>query len=242
MKENKIKVGETIYTTLKNNSTKVWSITIFATIISICSIAFSFFVYINSANNLFGINEKGEMIPLKKLEVKEADLIQAKANLELFTNYFYNIDAYNMKQRRERVRWLLGEQPTKIIVDKEKRGYFDEFLAINGLRQSAYILQNTLKINNDSPYNAEFIVRIERVNGKQIRYYDAKVFLTMVSVNKNYPYNPYGLLITDFKEEITELREYKQDDLEAQLQASENAINQNVVGTSNTNQNGTGQQ
>lgn len=241
MKDTKIKIGETIYTTLKNNSSKVWSITIFATIISICSLAFSFYVYLNSANNLYGINDKGEMQPLKKLEEKQADLIQAKANIELFVNYFYNIDAYNMKSRRERVRWLLGEQPTKIIVDKEKRGYFDEFLAINGLRQNAYILQNTLKINNEPPYNADFVVRIERINGKQIRYYNAQVNITMAQVNKNYPYNPYGLLITDFKEAITEIIEVNQADLDLQLQESENAINQNAVGEQKQTQNEQGQ-
>lgn len=229
MKKSEIKIGENIYQTLKSNSAKVWSVTVFAIIISLGSLVFSFFVYKNSANNLFAINTQGELIPLKKLEERESDLIQAKANIELFVNLFYNVDAYNMKQRRERIRWLLGEKPTKILVDKEKRGYFDEFLAINGLVQHGYVLQNTLEINNDLPFNAQFVVRIERVNGKQVKYYDAEVHLTLIKVNKNYPYNPYGYLITDFKEILREIKEVDDDVLEEDLINSENVINQNQV-------------
>lgn len=226
-KKENTKIGQEIYTTLKNNSNKVWSVTVMAIIISMSSIYFSFNVYKNSANNLFAINDKGDLVPLKRLENLQSDLIQAKGNIELFINQFYNIDAYNMKQRRERIRWLIGKTPTKILIDKEKRGYFDEFLAINGLRQNAYILQNTLKITKEAPYKAKFKVRIERINGKQIRYYDAIVELIMEKVNKNYPYNPYGLLITDFKETIQELREINLEILDNDLKDSEKEINQN---------------
>lgn len=96
------------------------------------------------------------------------------------------------EKKRERVYWLVGEQPTKVIKDRASKGYFDLFMTMQGLKQSAYILQNTLQLSNQPPYNASFVVRITRVNGDQEEYYNAKVNMTLVETNRNYPYNPYG--------------------------------------------------
>lgn len=218
--------GENFYTVLKKNNTA----TLVAGLVAIATILgafwFSFSVYQNSTNNIYAINEKGELVPLEKLKIQEADFIQAKANLDYFVENYYNLDAYSMKRKREKVLWLVGEQPTKIVKDRIRKGYFDEFLSIAGLIQSAEILQHTLKINNEAPYEAEFVVRIQRVNGGNIDYYDSLVKLRMEKVNRNYPYNPYGLLITQFSESLKRV-DIKNDEAKEEVEKSEEAINQN---------------
>ena len=158
--------------------------------------------------------------------MKEANLIQAKANIEYFVQLYYTLDAYSMKQKRERVLWLVGEQPKAIIRDRAKKGYFDEFLSIAGLTQNAEILQHTLKINDEAPYQASFVVRIQRINGGIVENYNNNITLTMDRVNRNYPYNPYGLLITQFSENLTRA-EIKKTEEDLDLKQSEEAINQN---------------
>ena len=183
-------------------------------------------VYQNSTENIYAINEKSELVPLKKRDLKEANLIQAKANIEYFVQLYYTLDAYSMKQKRERVLWLVGEQPKAIIRDRAKKGYFDEFLSIAGLTQNAEILQHTLKINDEAPYQASFVVRIQRINGGIVENYNNNITLTMDRVNRNYPYNPYGLLITQFSENLTRA-EIKKNEEDLELKQSEEAINQN---------------
>ena len=183
-------------------------------------------VYQNSTENIYAINEKSELVPLKKRDLKEANLIQAKANIEYFVQLYYTLDAYSMKQKRERVLWLVGEQPKAIIRDRAKKGYFDEFLSIAGLTQNAEILQHTLKINDEAPYQASFVVRIQRINGGIVENYNNNITLTMDRVNRNYPYNPYGLLITQFSENLTRA-EIKKTEEDLDLKQSEEAINQN---------------
>ena len=221
-----MKVGEDFFTVLKKNNTTVWVVCFVAILSVLGSLFFAFNVYKDSTNNIYSINEKGELIPLKKLDIQNADLIQAKANLELFVDQYYNLDAYSMKRKRERVLWLVGDQPTKIIKDRANKGYFDEFLSIAGLTQNAEILQQTLKVSKEAPYTAEFVVRIQRINGGVSEFYNSTIKLKMERVNRNFPYNPYGLLITQFSESLQKV-DVKSEPAVEEVKASEEETNQN---------------
>ncbi|WP_332453773.1 hypothetical protein [Chryseobacterium aquaticum] len=221
-----MKVGEDFFTVLKKNNTTVWVVGFVAILSVLGSLFFAFSVYKDSTNNIYSINEKGELIPLKKLDIQNADLIQAKANLELFVDQYYNLDAYSMKRKRERVLWLVGDQPTLIVKDRTNKGYFDEFLSIAGLTQNAEILQQTLKITKEAPYTAEFVVRIQRINGGVSEFYNSTIKLKMERVNRNFPYNPYGLLITQFSESLQKV-DVKSEHAVEEVKASEEETNQN---------------
>lgn len=221
-----MKVGEDFFTVLKKNNTTVLVVGFVAILSVLCSLFFAFSVYKDSTNTIYSINEKGELIPLKKLDIQNADLIQAKANLELFVDQYYNLDAYSMKRKRERVLWLVGDQPTLIVKDRSNKGYFDEFLSIAGLTQNAEILQQTLKITKEAPYTAEFVVRIQRINGGVSEFYNSTIKLKMERVNRNFPYNPYGLLITQFSESLQKV-DVKSDPAVEEVKASEEETNQN---------------
>lgn len=221
-----MKVGEDFFTVLKKNNTTVWVVGFVAILSVLGSLFFAFTVYRDSTNNIYSINEKGELIPLKKLDIQNADIIQAKANLELFVDHYYNLDAYSMKRKRERVLWLVGDQPTLIVKDRANKGYFDEFLSIAGLTQNAEILQQTLKISKEAPYTAEFVVRIQRINGGVSEFYNSTIKLRMERVNRNFPYNPYGLLITQFSESLQKV-DVKSDPAVEEVKASEEETNQN---------------
>jgi len=221
-----MKTGEDFFTVLKKNNTTVWVVGFVAILSILGSLFFAFTVYKDSTNNIYSINEKGELIPLKKLDIQNADLIQAKANLELFVDQYYNLDAYSMKRKRERVLWLVGDQPTLIVKDRANKGYFDEFLSIAGLTQNAEILQQTLKITKEAPYTAVFVVRIQRVNGGVSQFYNSTIKLRMERVNRNFPYNPYGLLITQFSESLHKV-DVKSEPAVEEIKASEEETNQN---------------
>lgn len=221
-----MKFGENLYTAFKKNNTATWVVCLIGIASIFGSLFFAFSVYQNSTNNIYAINDKGDLVPLSKIDIQNSNLIQAKANLELFVDNYYTLDAYSMKKKRERVLWLVGKQPTEIIKDRAKKGYFDSFLTIAGLNQNAEILQQTLKINKEVPYEAEFVVRIERVNGGVSEYYNNYVKLKMERVERNYPFNPYGLLITQFSEELKKI-DVTSDESEEEIKESEEAINQN---------------
>lgn len=217
------------YAVLKKYNKTLWAVVIIGIVVIFASAYQVISVYQMSSNNIYGISESGNMVPLKKLENEEGKRIQAKADIEYFVSQYYDLDSYSMKRKRERVYWLVGEQPTKVIKDRASKGYFDLFMTMQGLKQSAYILQNTLQLSNQPPYNASFVVRITRVNGDQEEYYNAKVNMTLVETNRNYPYNPYGFLITNFTEDLEKIAKTDKidEELKNDVNTSNEAVNQN---------------
>lgn len=225
----KISYGMDFYAVLKKYNKTLWAVVIIGVVVIFASAYQVISVYQMSSNNIYGISESGNMVPLKKLENEEGKRIQAKADIEYFVSQYYDLDSYSMKRKRERVYWLVGEQPTKVIKDRASKGYFDLFMTMQGLKQSAYILQNTLQLSNQPPYNASFVVRITRVNGDREEYYNAKVNMTLVETNRNYPYNPYGFLITNFTEDLEKIAKTDKidEELKNDVNTSNEAINQN---------------
>ena len=60
--------------------------------------------------------------------------------------------------------------------------------------------------------------------------------MTLVKVNRNYPYNPYGYLITQFSENLQRVADVTTEEDKALLQQSEDAINQNPKDVNPTSQ------
>ena len=53
---------------------------------------------------------------------------------------------------------------------------------------------------------------IVRINGETKEYYNCDVIVTLEDVNRNYPYNPYGLIITNLSESLTKIESQESTD------------------------------
>ena len=204
-----MKIGNDIYTLFRKNNIAVIIISSFAFLITSISLFVTFKIYKESQQNIYSINQSGELVPLVKLEQKKDQLKIVQANLDYFVSLYYDIDGYTMKDKKEKIFWLVGKQPTSIIKDRDRKGYFNTFLSITGLTQHAKIAQNSWKFSSyDAPYTVAFSVDIVRINGESKQYYKCDVLATLENCNRNYPYNPYGLIITNLSENLTKLENY----------------------------------
>lgn len=208
MKKEKaeITVGKDIYSELKKNSRVVWGI-VAVSIISIVAVLYlALVIYSDSTSKIFTVNNTGDLIPLSLISEKNDKVKVIKANADYFTKQFYDLDQYSIKEKKENVLWLVGEQPTNLIKDKDRKGYYSNFLSINGLVQKSEILSNSWRIDNvDGNPNVSFSVLVKRINGTVEDYFQADVQLRMTKVNINYPYNPFGYLITNFTESLSKV-------------------------------------
>jgi hypothetical protein len=221
-----MKVGNDIYSILKKNNTAVWAVTTLCIIITSISLLMIFKIYKESQQNMYAINDKGELVPLRKLDEKKDKLKQIQANLDYFVSLYYDLDGYTMKDKKEKILWLVGKQPTTIIKDRDKKGYFNTFLSITGLTQHAKIDQSSWKFGSyDAPYTVSFIVDIVRINGEAKEYYKCEVIATLANCNRNYPYNPYGLIITNLSESLTKIQKYDEYEAEQKDQLNNNQNN-----------------
>ena len=172
------------------------------TLVSVVSAAyFSYQTYLHSRNHVYAIDSKGQMIPLTLIDEKKDRIRQVMANADLFVNYAYDIDAFNYKEKKEKLSWLLDNHVIRIFKNKENAGYYNQLLQYN-IIQHAKVLPETMKWSEENgKYTLRFISQIQIINTGQKQVYNIQIKLNMIDVSINYPYNPYGLLIVDYVEE-----------------------------------------
>lgn len=231
MKKEKaeITVGKDIYSELKKNSRVVWGV-VAVSIISIVAVLYlALVIYSDSTSKIFTVNNTGDLIPLSLISEKNDKVKVIKANADYFTKQFYDLDQYSIKEKKENVLWLVGEQPTNLIKDKDRKGYYSNFLSINGLVQKSEILPNSWRIDNiDGNPNVSFSVLVKRINGTVEDYFQADVQLRMMKVNINYPYNPFGYLITNFTESLSKVNASTDEEIIIQDSIKREQINPTI--------------
>lgn len=196
-----MKVGENIFYKLKRNNVAVYVMAVITLVSVVSASYFSYQTYLHSRNHVYAIDSKGQMIPLTLIDNKKDRIRQVMANADLFVNYAYDIDAFNYKEKKEKLSWLLDNHVIRIFKNKENAGYYNQLLQYN-IIQHAKVLPETMKWSEENgKYTLRFISQIQIINTGQKQVYNIQIKLNMIDVSINYPYNPYGLLIVDYVEE-----------------------------------------
>ena len=199
-------VGKNIYSELRKNNRTVWGV-ILVSIVSIVSMLyFALYVYQDAGSKLYTINNKGDLIPLSLVDGKKDKVKQVQGATEFFVRQFFDLDQYSINDKKENVLWLVGEQPTKVIKDKANKGYYSNFMTINGLVQKVEIMNDTWSISDiDSNPNVSVSLLVKRINGNNQEFFKADINLRMAKTTINYPYNPFGFLITNYTETLSKV-------------------------------------
>lgn len=196
-----MKIGENIFYKLKRNNVAIYAMAVITVLSVISSAYFSYQTYLHSRNHVYAIDSKGQMLPLTLIDEKKDRIRQVMANADLFVNYAYDIDAFNYKDKKEKLAWLLDNNVIRIFKNKENAGYYNQLLQYN-IIQHAKVLPETMKwVEENGKYTLRFISQIQIINTGQKQVYNIQIKLSMIDVSINYPYNPYGLLIVDYVEE-----------------------------------------
>lgn len=196
-----MKVGENIFYKLKRNNVAVYIMAVITLVSVVSATYFSYQTYLHSRNHVYAIDSKGQMIPLTLIDEKKDRIRQVMANADLFVNYAYDIDAFNYKDKKEKLAWLLDNNVIRIFKNKENAGYYNQLLQYN-IIQHAKVLPETMQWSEENgKYTLRFISQIQIINTGQKQVYNIQIKLSMIDVSINYPYNPYGLLIVDYVEE-----------------------------------------
>ncbi len=187
-----------IYTVLKLNRFIVLSVIIGALITSVVSVLLVFRLHQQNINNAFAINTDGSILPLKVVTQYENLEVETLAHLELFHKYFYNIDASNYKKNLDKALWLGNSSVDALYRQKKADGVYNRLIQYSLVQKVKSI---TSKINiQHRPYQFETMVLFEINRGSIIDTYELKTTGKLIHVDRNFPKNTHGLLITDFYE------------------------------------------
>lgn len=187
-----------IYTVLKLNRFIVLAVISCATLSSFFSIWMAFNINNKAMNSAFAINTDGTIIPLKLIAQKENFSVEALAHLELFHTYFYNIDASNYEKNLEKALWLGNSSVANLYRQKKADGVYNRLLQYSLVQKVLSIDSRIEEKNGVYAFRTVTVFEINR--GSIIDTYELVSTGNLITVDRNFPNNPHGLLITNYFE------------------------------------------
>lgn len=187
-----------IYSVLKLNRLVIIIVVVAAFISSAFSGWVVYDTYNKALDNAFAINTNGSVIPLKLVSQKENFMVEALSHIELFHTYFYNIDASNYEKNLEKALWLGNSSVDNLYRQKKADGVYNRLLQYS-------LVQKVLKIESeivtiDNIHSFKTITQFEINRGMVTDRYELITTGNLIQVDRNFPNNTHGLLITNYFE------------------------------------------
>lgn len=189
---------QNIYNLLKLNRLIVLAVVVCAFTASTFSVWIAFTTHKNALNHAFAINTDGSVIPLKLVTQKENFMVEALAHLELFHTYFYNIDASNYERHLQKALWLGDSSVDNVYRQKKADGVYNRLLQYSLVQEVKSIDSRITESNGNHRFTTTTIFEINR--GSITDSYELVSTGSLILVDRNFPNNPHGLLITDYFE------------------------------------------
>ena len=187
-----------IYGVLKLNRFIVFAVVLCALTSSIFCIWMAFSINKKALNSAFAINTDGTIIPLKLVTQKENFEVEALAHLELFHTYFYNIDASNYVKNLDKALWLGNSSVDNLYRQKKADGVYNRLLQYSLVQKVLRIDTKIEEQNGKYTFRTVTIFEINR--GSVIDTYELVSTGNLITVDRNFPNNPHGLLIINYFE------------------------------------------
>ena len=187
-----------IYNILKLNRFIVLAVIIGAVLICIVSVLMVIKLHNETVNNAFVVNTDGSVIPLKLVSQQENLKVEVLSHLELFHTYFYDVDASNYEKNLEKALWLGNSSVDGLYRQKKADGVYNRLLQYS-LVQKVLSIDSKVSIQKE-PYGFETRTIFEINRGTITDTYELTTTGKLIHVDRNFPNNTHGLLITDFFE------------------------------------------
>lgn len=187
-----------IYSVLRLNRLIVLSATIVAFLSSSFALWSVFDMNQRMLSSMFAVNTDGSIIPLKLIDEKENLEVEALAHLRLFHQYFYGIDTSNFEDNLEKALWLGNSSVDNVYRQKKAEGVYNRLMQYS-------LVQKVLEIDSEvdvsqEPYGFRTVTIFEINRGDVVDRYELVTTGELLKVDRQFPRNTHGLLITNFFE------------------------------------------
>ena len=187
-----------IYSVLKINRIIVITTVVAAFLSSAFSLWSVFDMNQKMLNSMFAVNTDGSVIPLKLTNQRENLEVEALAHLELFHQYFYGIDTSNFETNLEKALWLGNSSMDNVYRQKKAEGLYNRLIQYS-LVQKVKKIESELDLTN-SPYPFKTTTIFEINRGSVVDVYELVTTGELIKVDRQFPRNTHGLLVTNFFE------------------------------------------
>lgn len=192
------------------NRLVVLGVILCCTIISTVAIYLTNKTYNKALNFRYAVNTDGSIIPLKLLEERENFEVELLSHLNNFHNYFYNLSPTNYKSNIDKALWLGNKSVSDLYKEKQAKSVYNDII-----QYSLIYNIDDIKIDYNSskePYRFKATIKLSVLRGESKVSYLLITTGSVIHVDRNFPYNTHGLLITNFYEEKPTIINTKEDE------------------------------
>ena len=187
-----------IYQVLGQNRWIVLASIIGSVITSVVSILVVIKLHKETLRNAFVVSQEGQVIPLKIAKERANLKVEALAHLARFHRCFYQLSASNYKEQIAKALWLGDTSVDEVYQQKKVEGVYNRLLQY-ALVQKVTEIQTEVDLDT-KPFKFQTQVRFEIKRGTVTDYYKLITTGKLLRIERNFPNNPHGLLITEFYE------------------------------------------
>ena len=177
-------------------------VVLFVVIVSglVCSVSIMMVAKIhqNGLDHAFVVNGEGEVIPLQWVDQRQHLDVEAMAHLERFHRWFYGLDAGSFETHMEKALWLGNNSVAEVYQQKKADGFYNRLLQYSLVQKVERIESNIKMEGGMMAFQTRIVLQIHR--GSVTDTYELVTSGHLLQVERNFPHNPHGLLITDFFE------------------------------------------
>ncbi len=186
-----------IYKVLKKNKNTTLVAVIVSGIVALVAIFLVYSMHMNHDRLIYGISDKKDLMPLELIEKEELIETFRKGHILLYATYFYNIDQYNYKKQIEKSLWLVDDSGRRLYKEYQQIGHFNRMIRTSSIQ---YIENVKIIFGKDGAFQLKGIVTIDKPNQEDQKKYELVAQGRLTQVKSNYPLNPYGYMISGYRE------------------------------------------
>lgn len=187
-----------IHTLFRINRIIVISVVVMAFISSGFSGWMAYHIHKESLQNAFAIDPQGEVLPLKWESQQQQLEVEALAHLERFHQVFYGIDASTFEAHMEKALWWGDGSVDELYRQKKLEGTYNRLLQYSLVQEVTQVDSQIELGNAPLTFTTRTLFEIKRGVAKD--QYELITTGKLIQVERHFPNNPHGLLITDFFE------------------------------------------
>lgn len=149
-------------------------------------------------NKAFVVGTDGMVIPLALVEEKENLEVESQAHLAQFYRYFYDLNTSNYKSNLEKALWLGNQSVDEVYRQKKSEGVYNRLIQYSLVQQIVNI-ESQIDLNSN-PYKFSSTIQFQVNRGSITDRYQLQTSGNLIQVERQFPRNPHGLLITNYFE------------------------------------------
>jgi len=183
---------------LRANRFVVLTVVIASTLCTLGSVLVAHKMYRETKTGNFAIGTDGSIIPLKWTLQQENREVEALAHIEQFHKNFYGIDASNYQKHLEKALWLGDSSVDNVYRQKKADGVYNRILQYSLVQKVLSVETELLGESGAFSFRSRVVFEIDR--GSVTDTYELRTSGQLITVDRHFPKNPHGLLITAYFE------------------------------------------